>query len=131
MKERPAPSRVRLQLAERPIDSGSPFLYHKTTHRQVYQAFEFDSARADDVLLWNERGELTETRIANLIIKLDGAWLPPPVESGLLAGTYRAWMLDQGLVKEQVLRIDDLRRASEIAVINAVRKQRPAILVAS
>ena len=131
LKERPAPSRVRLQLAERPIDSGSPFLYHKTTHRQVYQAFEFDSARADDVLLWNERGELTETRIANLIIKLDGAWLTPPVESGLLAGTYRAWMLDQGLVKEQVLRIDDLRRASEIAVINAVRKQRPAILVAS
>lgn len=126
----PALPPVRLQLAKRPIDSGHLFLYHKTTHRQVYEAFEIDPSRADDVLLWNERGELTETRIANLLLKLDGVWLTPPVESGLLAGTYRAWMLDQGLIKEQILAIEDLGRASEIAVINAVRKQRPAILVA-
>jgi para-aminobenzoate synthetase/4-amino-4-deoxychorismate lyase len=131
LKERPSPSPVRLQLAEHPVDSSNPFLYHKTTHRQVYDSFEFDPTRVDDVLLWNERGELTETRIANLMIKLDGAWLTPPVESGLLAGTYRAWMLDQGLLEEKILTVKDLGRASEIAVINAVRKQRPAILVAS
>ena len=28
----------------------------------------------DDVLLWNERGELTESTIANIVVELDGAW---------------------------------------------------------
>jgi len=131
LKETMVPPIVRLQLANSPVDSKNPFLYHKTTHRQVYDSQEFDHNRADDVILWNERCELTETRVANLVIRLDGEWVTPPVECGLLAGTYRAWMLEQGLVREQILTVDDLRRATEIDVINSVRKQRPAILVES
>ncbi len=58
--------------------------------------------------LWNERGELTETRVANLLVLLDGEWLTPPVECGLLAGTYRAWMLEQGLIRERVVTVNDV-----------------------
>jgi para-aminobenzoate synthetase/4-amino-4-deoxychorismate lyase len=129
LKDAPASSLVRLKLAEHPVNSQDLYLYHKTTQRRVYDSHPFDPAQVDDVLLWNERGELTETRVANLLLKQNGEWLTPPVTCGLLAGTYRAWMLARGMVKERVLSLDDLDHCEQLGVINAVRKQRPAVLV--
>jgi para-aminobenzoate synthetase/4-amino-4-deoxychorismate lyase len=129
LKDAPAPSPVRLKLAEHPVNSQDLFLYHKTTHRRVYEAHSFDPTQVDDVLLWNEHGELTETRIANILIQLGGEWLTPPISCGLLAGTYRAWMLANGMAKERILTLDDLVQCENLAVINAVRKQRPAMLI--
>jgi para-aminobenzoate synthetase/4-amino-4-deoxychorismate lyase len=45
------------------------------------------------VILWNERGELTEADTANLVLDLAGDWVTPPVMSGLLAGTFRGELL--------------------------------------
>jgi para-aminobenzoate synthetase / 4-amino-4-deoxychorismate lyase len=129
LRAAPAPTLVRLKLAEHPVNSQDLYLYHKTTHRQVYDSHHFDPAQWDDVLLWNERGELTETRVANLLMMQNGEWLTPPVTCGLLAGTYRAWMLARGMLKERVLTLDDLAHCEQLAVINAVRKQRPALLI--
>jgi len=120
---------VRLRLARAPIDASNPFLYHKTTHRQVYEAARNDCLDCDDVLLWNERGEITEATIANVVVRLDGELVTPPVRCGCLPGTYRAWLLDQGEAKEHVVSIDDLKRSREIFLTNSLRKQRPATLV--
>ncbi len=80
----PPLSPARVRLAQTPIDSADRFLFHKTTRRAVYDSrLEPD---VDDVLLWNERGELTESTIANIVVELDGALVTPPVEAGLLAG---------------------------------------------
>ena len=121
---------VRLRLAKTPVDSSSPFLYHKTTHRTVYEQ-ALAAADSDDVILWNERGELTETCIANLAVQIDGEWLTPPGSSGLLAGVYRGWLLEQGMLRESVLRIEDIQRAEALAVMNSVRRWRPAVWVGS
>ena len=77
------------------------FLYHKTTNRAIY-----DRARkggADDVCLWNEDGEITESTIANIVIELDGRRVTPPVDCGLLAGTFRGELLERGDLSEQVV----------------------------
>ena len=42
-----------------------------------------------DVLLWNEDGELTEFTNGNIVLEIDGTLWTPPIDSGLLAGTYR------------------------------------------
>lgn len=125
----PKPSPARLKRSPVPVNSKDVFLYHKTTHRQVYQAAESACRDDDEVLLWNERGEITETTTANIVVELDGKWITPPVSSGLLAGTYRAWMLDHGLMCEKIIRFDDLARCTQIYVVNSIRKQRAAILV--
>ncbi|NOZ05708.1 MAG: aminodeoxychorismate synthase component I [Chloroflexi bacterium] len=119
---------VRLRLAGSPVDSDNLFLYHKTTHRQVY-----DTARAafpddDDVLLWNERGEITESCTANVVVALEGERVTPPVRCGLLPGTFRAWLLDRQKVREQVIPLEALRRSQGIYLINSVRKWRKAVL---
>ena len=124
------PSRepARVAVAAEPVDSADPLLYHKTTHRAEYERRAAAHPHADDVLLVNERGELTESTIANLVVRLDGALWTPPLESGLLPGVMRADLLARGEVRERVIRPADLRRAEEVWLVNSVRKWRRAVV---
>ncbi len=120
-----------LKLAENPVDSRDRFLFHKTTHRAVYELAKSERQDCDDVILFNERGELTETTIANLFLEIEGSLVTPPVSSGLLAGTFRQHLLRSGQATEQVLMITDLERAQSIYIGNSVRRLCPAVLVES
>jgi branched-subunit amino acid aminotransferase/4-amino-4-deoxychorismate lyase len=120
---------AQIKLSPDPVDSHNPFLYHKTTHRQVYETAQASCPACDDVLLWNERGEITEACIANVVVELDGRLVTPPVKSGLLAGTFRDWLLGQGKIEERVITIDEVKQAEKIFLINSVRKWRETVLV--
>ena len=111
----------RVALASGPVSSSDSFLYHKTTQRQVYAQALAQAPECDDVLLWNERGELTESCVANLVVELEGRRLTPPVASGLLAGTARAQLLEEGRLVEAVIRVRDLRRCTRLWLVNSVR----------
>ena len=119
----------RLALAAAPVDSKDVFLYHKTTRREVYDRHRAAHPGVEDVLLWNERGELTETCLANVMLELDGAVWTPPVACGLLAGTERQKLLDDGFCRERILTLEDARRASQMWISNAVRGLRSAVLI--
>jgi para-aminobenzoate synthetase / 4-amino-4-deoxychorismate lyase len=119
---------VRVAVAEEPVDSRDPLLFHKTTHRAVYERAAASRPDCDDVLLVNERGELTESTIANLVVEMDGARWTPPLECGLLPGVLRADLLARGEIRERILRPEDLSRADAIWLINSVRKWRRAIV---
>jgi para-aminobenzoate synthetase/4-amino-4-deoxychorismate lyase len=120
---------VRVALAAAPIDSGNVWLYHKTTRREVYAAARAGCSHCDDVLLWNERGELTEATVANVVLELDGEWVTPPVGAGLLAGTLRGVLVGNGRIRERLILLTDLPRARKIWLINSVRGWREAELV--
>jgi len=124
---RSGPCRVALALAA--LDSRDPFLFHKTTRRGVYEGAKAGVSGVDDVLLWNERGEVTETTISNMVVKLDGALLTPALDCGLLPGTLRAHLLRAGRIREAVVRVEDLPRCTGIWLINSVRGWRRATLV--
>ena len=116
------PRRLRVALAAEPVDSADPLLYHKTTHRDLYDRQLAERPDCDDVVLYNERGELTECCIGNLVLERDGVRYTPPVESGLLAGTFRAELLAQGQLCERPLPIGELARADALYLINSVRR---------
>ena len=109
-------------LSECPVHSGDEFLHHKTTRREVFDCALSAHPEAQDVLLWNERGELTETYHGNLVLEFDGRRLTPPLSSGLLPGVFRAHLLQRGEVQEQVLPVDQLKTASAIFMVNSVRR---------
>jgi para-aminobenzoate synthetase/4-amino-4-deoxychorismate lyase len=117
----PAPRVVRVALAAAPVDSGDVFLYHKTTRRELYERARAARPGCDDVLLHNERGELTESTIANLVVELDGDLWTPPVSCGLLPGTFRAHLLAAGKVKERVIPLKRLHDCTKIHLVNSVR----------
>jgi para-aminobenzoate synthetase/4-amino-4-deoxychorismate lyase len=115
--------RPRLRLAAKPISSANHFLYFKTTHREVYDSALDGRQDCDDVVLWNERGEVTESTVANIVFEIDGVHATPPVSCGLLAGTYRAELIHRGEICEQVVTIDDLPNADGVYLINSVRRR--------
>ncbi|MDX2468167.1 MAG: aminodeoxychorismate synthase component I, partial [Acidimicrobiia bacterium] len=112
-----------------PVDTSSPFLFHKTTRRDVYASRSERHPDADDVLLVNEAGELTESTIANVAVKLDGRWFTPPIESGCLPGVYRQVLIEQGKIEERPIPLADLAGCEGIALLNSVRLWRPAFVV--
>jgi para-aminobenzoate synthetase/4-amino-4-deoxychorismate lyase len=117
---------INLGIATNPIDLHDTFLYHKTTKRDFYDRVRQDNPNYDDVLLWNERQEITESCIANVVVKLNGKLLTPPVDSGLLAGTFRAYLLDSKQIEEAVIKLKDLSQCEAIYLINSVRKWQKA-----
>lgn len=117
----PVAGPVKAVLAEEPVDSSDPFLFHKTTHRKVYEAAQLAAGDAFTSLLWNENGELTEFTIGNLVVEKDGCFFTPPATCGLLAGTYRQQLLDSGKITERVILKDSLGEWDAIWFINGVR----------
>ncbi|MEI2417439.1 aminotransferase class IV [Orrella sp. JC864] len=118
------PAGPKLALAPLPLSSQEPLLRHKTTHRPWYQAAAaWLAAHPDhfDVLFLNERGELCEGSRSNVHLLRDGAWLTPPVSSGLLPGVQREALLAAGLVREAVLTRADLARARGLRLSNGLR----------
>jgi para-aminobenzoate synthetase / 4-amino-4-deoxychorismate lyase len=112
----------RLALSRQPVDSGDRHLFHKLADRTLYTDRQRGAGDADDVIMVNERGELTETTIGNLVLELDGRRLTPALESGLLPGVFRATLLAAGEIEEAVLYPTDLHRATRIWMINSLRE---------
>jgi para-aminobenzoate synthetase / 4-amino-4-deoxychorismate lyase len=123
------PDVVRVALDDVPQDPGDLFLFHKTSRRQRYEEARRRHPDADDVLLINDRAEVTESTIANVVVCVDGRWVTPPIEAGLLPGIGRAVALDDGSVTEAPVTIENLRSAEELALISDARGWRRAVLV--
>lgn len=113
---------LQARLAREPVHSQDVFLFHKTTFRAIYEHARADFPDCDDVLLYNERKELTEFTIGNLVVELEGKFFTPPIECGVLAGTFRAHLLETGQITERVLSIDDLQDCTAIFRVNSVRQ---------
>lgn len=122
---------LRVGLALEAVNSNEIWLYHKTTRRKIYENARASRPDCDEVLLWNEHGALTESATANIVLALDGHLYTPPVSSGLLAGTFRQHLLQQGEITERELSINDLQKCSGLFLINSVRKWRRATFVES
>jgi para-aminobenzoate synthetase/4-amino-4-deoxychorismate lyase len=125
-----APDRpVRLAVDDRPVDPRRWELFHKTTLRDVYEQAAARHPEADDVVLVNERGEVTETTIATLAMRRDGIWWTPPLTSGCLPGVERGRLLELGVLTERTLVAEDLADSDRLAVVNSLRGWRDAVLL--
>jgi para-aminobenzoate synthetase/4-amino-4-deoxychorismate lyase len=124
-----ADDKVRVALDDEPVDPSDVWLFHKTTRRAPYERRRERRPDVDDVLLVNDRGEVTESTIANLAVRLEDEWLTPPIDAGLLAGTYRTVLLREDRLAERPITPDEVRGAEELALVSSVRGWRTAVLV--
>jgi para-aminobenzoate synthetase / 4-amino-4-deoxychorismate lyase len=112
----------RVVLASSPVDSSNRMLFHKTTERSAYRAASAAAADYDEVLFWNEKGEVTESVNANLVVRIEGQLFTPPVWCGLLPGTFREQLLCEGQIEERVISVGELRAATDAYLINSVQR---------
>lgn len=120
---------LRLAVAGQMVDPADGSLYLKTDQRDRYNAARQGHPEADEVILVNNRGELTEGSYHNLVLRLDNRLVTPPVTCGLLPGVMREELLEQGVIVEQLLHPSDLERADQIWLVNAVRGWRRGLLL--
>ena len=111
------------------VDSGDVFLYHKTSWRGAYAEGLAERPDLTEVIFVNERGEVTEGANSNIVACLDGEFLTPPINSGLLPGVFRGELLALGRIRERVLTRQNLETAEQLYLINSVRKWRRVRLV--
>ena len=121
---------LKVILADEPINKDNPFLYHKTTNREIYSHFQRKKpADVFDILLWNEDQQLTEFTNGNVVLVIDGQYWTPPVQSGLLSGTFRESLLFNGIISEKTLTLADLNKSTKIWFINSVRKWLEVLII--
>jgi para-aminobenzoate synthetase/4-amino-4-deoxychorismate lyase len=122
-----APTSVLLLCVDpEPVDSSEVTLFHKTTDRARYDDRARRHPNADDVVLVNERGEITETTRANVAVRLGAQWYTPPLRCGLLPGIKRAKDLAEGRLLERVITVDELLSAQSVATLSSLRGWRAA-----
>jgi branched-chain amino acid aminotransferase len=96
----------------------------------ILALLEAQQMGAEDALLLNDRGELTEATTSNLWIVRDGMVQTPPVEAGILQGITRTFLLNilrqRNIPHEEVvLRPVDLGSAQEAFLSSSVRLLMP------
>jgi branched-chain amino acid aminotransferase len=91
-------------------------------------------AGAEEALMCNYRGELTECSQANFFMVRGAAALTPKSEAGLLEGVTRAFIFELGRelgidVREDVLLPADLETADEMFITSTTRELSPVVNV--
>lgn len=117
----PLPEPYVITAASSPVDRENPFLYHKTSVRFMYNEALRKSGSYNDLILYNRDNELTESTIANIVLRFNEDLYTPPVLCGLLPGTMRSFLIKSGKIKEKVLYLNDLKKADEVFLINSLR----------
>jgi branched-chain amino acid aminotransferase len=91
-------------------------------------------ANADEALMCNYRGEITECSMSNVFLVRGGVALTPPREAGLLEGVTRAFVFEIGRdlgieIREATLLPEDLDTADEMFITSTTRGISPVVNV--
>jgi branched-chain amino acid aminotransferase len=119
---------AKLGLREHGRHAASPLAGVKVTSwlNNVWNLYEGQQAGNDEVVLLNERGEISECTAANIFVVSHGTVFTPPLDSGCLQGVTRSVLLEIGagagvLVEEKTLKPEDLFGADEVFISSTNR----------
>lgn len=102
-------------------DPRSPLAGHKVTS-YLDHVLAFEAARAAgfaDALIQGPDGEVLEGAVSNLFLVVKGELVTPKLP-GLLPGITRKVVMELAAVKERTVKLEELRRADEVFLTNAL-----------
>ena len=117
----PPAARQEISLAHTPVSADEVLLKHKTNCRWFYDRAQTEVGATAEPILFNTDGEITETNIANVVYKIGERYYTPPARCGLLPGTLREELLQQGQVTERLLRVSEVGAVDGLYLINDLR----------
>lgn len=103
-------------------NSKSKLTYIKSTNYldNILQREEALKNGYDEVLFLNEKGFVAEGSVSNIFLIKENKIYTPKVESGLLPGVVRKFIIDEFNVIEKEIIIEDLFNADEIFITNSL-----------
>ena len=122
------PDTLRVAVREHGRHAASPLAGVKTTSwlGSVWAVAEAQREGFDEVVLLNERGEVSECTAANIFAVKGDKVLTPPLNSGCLEGVTRGVLTEVAAeagtsVVEQTMRVEDLYSAEEVFITSTNR----------
>ena len=115
------------ELRRNPTDALSPAWKTGNYLNNILCLHEARARGADEVVMLNREGEITEAAVANLGFVRDGKVITPPSETGILQGVTRRLLLESvapaaGIpFAEAVVRPDDLPAMTECFLMSTTR----------
>jgi branched-chain amino acid aminotransferase len=79
------------------------------------------SAGYDDSIILATDGQVTETSMATLLLKIDDAWITPPLSSGILNGVVRALVLEAGLAQVRKITENEVTKIQSGLLLTSLR----------
>lgn len=116
------PNNVHVRISGERVDSNDRFLFHKTTHRNRYnrqRALDIEEGYFETLFV-NEREQVTEGCITNLVWRKGDVWFTPPLVDGLLPGIGRAALIRELGALARSVTVDELLTADEMLLGNSV-----------
>lgn len=121
-------------ISQQALLANRPYSYMKSNNRCAYNVAKQEAKKRnlDDVILMHEKGYVVETSIANVLILSENKWITPPIEASCINGVMRSYLLDNSgdgnlNIVEKYIYLDDLFKADEILLCNALRWLMPVI----
>lgn len=113
---------LKVGLVKRDFDLGILF-YHKTSFRSPYEFWQNKAKELglDEIIFYDEKKFLLEGCISNVFIDLGEGLITPPLELKLLNGIFRQFLILRKKVKEEPIKVEDLKHVKEFYIGNAVR----------
>jgi branched-subunit amino acid aminotransferase/4-amino-4-deoxychorismate lyase len=109
--------------------------YSETVIGRPHKTFPYDDRYAilsaahdegfDDSILFNARNEVTETSVANLILRINNEWVTAPLGSGILPGVMRALAIEECGVTVRPIHISEISDVSAAFMVASLRIATP------
>ena len=100
-----------------------PYQNLKTLSESQAQGF-------DDGIILTADGQLTETTVASLLLKIGSTWVTPPLSSGILNGVVRALVLESGLATVRRIDESELPTIESGLLLTSLRNAQPIAQIA-
>ena len=116
---------ARLTIFENVISSGQIVEKRYPYDTNLAQLELAKNSGFDDGIFINDRGQITETAIANLLIQISGEWVTPPLCDGVLPGIMRALIIEKLGIKVRAIERSQLAQVSAGFVISSLKIAQP------
>jgi len=122
---------VTITVATGRLDAGDPFLRHKTTRREAFDAASSEAVArgADEALLLNRQDAVADAARHSVFVEIGDRLVTPPLTAGALPGVLRATLIAEGAAIEGEITLADVRTAPAWFVGNSLHGLRRARLM--
>jgi branched-chain amino acid aminotransferase len=75
----------------------------------------------DEAIVFNEYNKISEAAVSNLLLKINGQWVTPPLTDGALPGVVRALVLENCDVSVRSIDISEMQEIESAFLIGSLR----------
>lgn len=79
----------------------------------------------DDAILFNTSNAITESAISNLVFRIGGRWVTPPISAGILPGVMRAIAIERCSVSVRNIHISEIPQIEEALLVSSLKIVQP------